>query len=191
MIFSCVPIFDFGVGPVKPFIGTVVSSSIGPITTPRPTVSLDTSAYYERLENEISPLKDGILSNFVQLSGTVWIILGVITLGGALKDKNSPNLQSGLWQIVGGSMVLFAARFFDKIYNEGKFLTKIIRYSSSYAVIGGGLWMVWGVIVLAGALKDKTGPALQSGIWQIVGGGLIMAAAGMLAKVNTSLTSTY
>jgi len=44
----------------------------------------------------IGPLKD-ILFSFVHLSGTIWVILGVITLGNVLKDKNSPNLQSGLW----------------------------------------------------------------------------------------------
>lgn len=39
-------------------------------------------------------------------------------------------------------------------------------------------------IVLAGGLKDKNGPALQSGIWQIVGGGLIIAAAAFFATIN-------
>ncbi|MEG0570365.1 MAG: hypothetical protein RR806_01490 [Oscillospiraceae bacterium] len=53
-----------------------------------------------------------------------------------------------------------------------------------FATIGGGLWLVWGVIVLAGGLKDKNGPALQSGIWQIAGGGLIIAAARLFAGLT-------
>ncbi|EMF0474608.1 hypothetical protein IBQ12_000943, partial [Enterococcus hirae] len=46
---------------------------------------------------------------------------------------------------------------------------------------GGGLWLIWGTVILAGALKDKNGPQLQQGIWQIVGGGLILVAAGWFA----------
>ena len=56
-------------------------------------------------------------------------------------------------------------------------LQQVLDLVSKFAIVGGGLWLVWGVIVLAGGLKDKNGPALQSGIWQIVGGGLIIAAA--------------
>ncbi len=38
-------------------------------------------------------------------------------------------------------------------------------------------------IVLAGGLKDKNGPSLQSGIWQVVGGGLIIAAAALFQNI--------
>ncbi len=62
-------------------------------------------------------------------------------------------------------------------------LNQIIGLVTQFAVIGGGLWAVWGVVILATALKDKNGPALQSGIWQIVGGGLIIAAAALFSSV--------
>lgn len=52
-----------------------------------------------------------------------------------------------------------------------------------FATYGGALWMVWGVVVLAGGLKDKNGPALQSGVWQIVGGGLILAAVVLFKQI--------
>ena len=52
------------------------------------------------------------------------------------------------------------------------------------ATAGGGLWTVWGVITLAGGLKDQNGPQLQSGMWQAIGGGLIVAAA-LLFKTIT------
>lgn len=58
-------------------------------------------------------------------------------------------------------------------------LQQILDLVSTAVILGGGLWTVWGVIILAGGLKDKNGPALQSGIWQIVGGGLIIAAAAL------------
>ena len=62
-------------------------------------------------------------------------------------------------------------------------LTQVLNLITRFAIIGGGLWLVWGAVVLAGGLKDKNGPALQSGIWQIVGGGLIIAAAALFSSV--------
>ncbi len=63
-------------------------------------------------------------------------------------------------------------------------LNQVLELVTKFAIIGGGLWLVWGVVILAGGLKDKNGPALQSGIWQIVGGGLIIAAAALFASVT-------
>lgn len=62
-------------------------------------------------------------------------------------------------------------------------LDQVLTMITRFATIGGGLWLVWGVVVLAGGLKDKNGPALQSGIWQIVGGGLIIAAAVLFNSI--------
>ena len=62
-------------------------------------------------------------------------------------------------------------------------LNQVLTLVTKFAIIGGGLWLVWCVFVLAGGLKDKNGPALQSGIWQIVGGGLIIAAAALFSSV--------
>ena len=64
-------------------------------------------------------------------------------------------------------------------------LNQVLGLVSKFAIIGGGLWLVWGVVVLAGGLKDKNGPALQSGIWQIVGGGLIITAAALFTTLAT------
>jgi len=63
-------------------------------------------------------------------------------------------------------------------------LNQVLELVTKFAIIGGGLWLVWGVIVLAGGLKDKKGPALQSGIWQMVGGGLIIAAAALFSSIT-------
>ena len=62
-------------------------------------------------------------------------------------------------------------------------VTSALSLFSQFAIIGGGLWAVWGVITLAGGLKDQNGPATQSGVWQVVGGGLIIAAAALFSTL--------
>lgn len=62
-------------------------------------------------------------------------------------------------------------------------LNTVLNLISKFAIIGGSLWLLWGVVVLAGGLKDKNGPQLQSGIWQIVGGGIIIAAAALFTSL--------
>lgn len=59
----------------------------------------------------------------------------------------------------------------------------VISLLTKFTIIGGGLYAVWGAVVLGGALKDHNGPQMQSGIWQIVGGALIAAAAGLFATI--------
>lgn len=63
-------------------------------------------------------------------------------------------------------------------------LNTILGLMSSAAVLGGGVWLVWGAVVLAGGLKDQNGPQSQSGIWQCVGGGLIIAAAALFKTID-------
>lgn len=62
-------------------------------------------------------------------------------------------------------------------------LGQVLEMVTKFAIIGGGLWLVWGAVVLAGGLKDKNGPQLQAGIWQVVGGGMIIAAAALFSGV--------
>lgn len=38
-----------------------------------------------------------------------------MTFGGGLKDHNGPQTQSGLWQIVGGGMIIAAAQIFSAV----------------------------------------------------------------------------
>ena len=37
-------------------------------------------------------------------------------------------------------------------------VTSALQLFSQFAIIGGGLWAVWGVITLAGGLKTRTAP---------------------------------
>ena len=62
-------------------------------------------------------------------------------------------------------------------------LNTILSLFTKSAIIGGGLWLVWGAIVTGGALKDHNGPQIQTGVWQIVGGGLIIAAAALFQQI--------
>lgn len=66
-------------------------------------------------------------------------------------------------------------------------LNSIVNLMSSAAILGGGLWLIWGAVVLAGGLKDHNGPQQQSGIWQIVGGGVIIAAAALFKTLDINL----
>lgn len=43
-------------------------------------------------------------------------------------------------------------------------LQQVFTLVSRFTLVGGGLWLIWGTIILAGALKDKNGPQLQQGI---------------------------
>ncbi|BAR05916.1 hypothetical protein PSDT_1397 [Parascardovia denticolens DSM 10105 = JCM 12538] len=40
---------------------------------------------------------------------------GAVTLGGGLSDHNSPQIQNGVWKIVGGAIVIAAAGLFKTL----------------------------------------------------------------------------
>ncbi|OZG51622.1 MFS transporter [Pseudoscardovia radai] len=63
-------------------------------------------------------------------------------------------------------------------------LTTVLELFTKFATIGGALWLVWGAITLAGGLKDQNGPQLQSGIWQCLGGGMIIGAAVLFGTIS-------
>ncbi|WP_423059437.1 hypothetical protein [Brevibacterium linens] len=63
-------------------------------------------------------------------------------------------------------------------------LNTILGLMTTAAQLGGGLWLLWGAVVLAGGLKDQNGPQTQSGIWQVVGGGVIIAAATLFKTLD-------
>ncbi len=62
-------------------------------------------------------------------------------------------------------------------------LGTILDLVQKFATIGGGLWLIIGVFVLANGLKDHNGPPTKAGIWQIVGGGMIVAAAVLFKQI--------
>ncbi|WP_301895035.1 hypothetical protein [Bifidobacterium angulatum] len=44
--------------------------------------------------------------------------------------------------------------------DSGSVVTSALQLFSQFAIIGGGLWAVWGVITLAGGLKDQNTPVV-------------------------------
>ena len=62
-------------------------------------------------------------------------------------------------------------------------MSQALQLFVKFATIGGGLWIVWGVITLAGGLRDHQGPQIQSGVSQADDGGLIVAAAQLFSNI--------
>ena len=69
------------------------------------------------------------------------------------------------------------------VANTGGLVNNIFGFMVQFVIVGGALWTVWGVVVLAGALKDKNGPGLQGGVWQIVGGIMILVSAILFGQL--------
>ena len=63
------------------------------------------------------------------------------------------------------------------------FLSTVLDYIRTFAVMGGGLLCLWGVITLGTNIKDHNGPGIQQAIWQIVGGALIIAAGILFSSI--------
>lgn len=64
------------------------------------------------------PMLDTVITlivRIVQFAGGIWLLWGVIVLASALKDHNSPQMQSGIWQIVGGALILLASTLFSSL----------------------------------------------------------------------------
>ncbi|XCB29563.1 hypothetical protein RQN30_10220 [Arcanobacterium hippocoleae] len=64
------------------------------------------------------------------------------------------------------------------------FFAQAMKLLSTGVIAGGSIWLIFGIIVLAGGLKEHNGQQTQSGIWQAIGGALITAAGVWLTQVN-------
>lgn len=62
--------------------------------------------------------------------------------------------------------------------------TSIINLLKSAVLLGGGVYTIWGVVILGTSLKDHNGPGIQQGVWQIVGGLLILSAAVLFSSLT-------
>ena len=60
-------------------------------------------------------------------------------------------------------------------------LNELLDLFARFATAGGGIWAIWGVITLAGGLRSHDGQQTQTGMWQALGGVMIVAA-GQLFK---------
>lgn len=63
-------------------------------------------------------------------------------------------------------------------------LNQVTDMLTKFVTIGGGGLLVFGVITVGTNLKDHNGPAISSGVWQIIGGALIIAAAVLFGSIS-------
>lgn len=57
----------------------------------------------------------GLVSKAVLAGGAIWLGVGVVILALGLKNKEAPQIQSGIWQVVGGALITAAGGFFSSI----------------------------------------------------------------------------
>lgn len=117
------------------------------------------------------------------MGGAFWTLLGIIRFAGSLNEKNSPVLQSAIWQIASGVSVIFAAILFRTLNFDFEFVIKLLSFASKMVVFAGSMWILYGVIILADSLRNTNAPALESSIWQIIGGIFVCIAAFMLNNI--------
>lgn len=109
--------------------------------------------------------------------------MGVIRFAGSLNEKNSPGLQSAIWQIASGVSVILAAILFRTLNFDLEFLIKFLSFASKMVIFAGSMWILYGVIILADSLRNTNAPALESSIWQIIGGIFVCITAFMLNNI--------
>lgn len=57
----------------------------------------------------------GLLQKAVLAGGTIWLVIGAVILGLGLKNKEAPQIQSGIWQVVGGALITAAGAYINSI----------------------------------------------------------------------------
>ena len=119
----------------------------------------------------------------IGFGGALWSFWGLIRLAIALRDKNGPGLQASIWQMCGGFGVIAAANLFKKVSFDYVLVAEFLVSASKLGVLGGILFSLWGVFILAESLRNMNSPLIENGIWQIVGGVLISYASGLLNKI--------
>ena len=67
-------------------------------------------------------------------------------------------------------------------------ITQAQSLLSKAATAGGGLWAVWGLVQLGMSIKDHNGPGIGGAVWQIVGGGVIIAAGQLIGNLSLTMS---
>lgn len=57
----------------------------------------------------------GLLQKAVLAGGAIWLVIGAVILGLGLKNKEAPQIQSGIWQVVGGALITAAGAYINSI----------------------------------------------------------------------------
>ena len=57
----------------------------------------------------------GLVQRAVLAGGGIWLAIGAVILGLGLKNKEAPQIQSGIWQVVGGALITAAGVYLNSI----------------------------------------------------------------------------
>ncbi len=57
----------------------------------------------------------GLVQRAVLAGGAIWLVIGAVILGLGLKNKEAPQIQSGIWQVVGGALITAAGVYLNSI----------------------------------------------------------------------------
>ena len=57
----------------------------------------------------------GLIQRAVLAGGGIWLAIGAVILGLGLKNKEAPQIQSGIWQVVGGALITTAGVYLNSI----------------------------------------------------------------------------
>lgn len=57
----------------------------------------------------------GLVQKAVLAGGSIWLAIGAVILGLGLKNKEAPQIQSGIWQVVGGALITAAGAYLSSI----------------------------------------------------------------------------
>lgn len=56
-----------------------------------------------------------LVQRAVLAGGSIWLVIGAVILGLGLKNKEAPQIQSGIWQVVGGALITAAGVYLSTI----------------------------------------------------------------------------
>ncbi|MDR1150365.1 MAG: hypothetical protein LBJ93_01910 [Clostridiales bacterium] len=124
----------------------------------------------------------------IQIGGGLWLVLGTIRLASSFKERSGSGIQSSIWQMAGGIAVILVMQLFGSVLNRSFLETlylvhEILLLACKYIQLGGAFWAIFGVLAVANAFKNFNSPELESGIWQIVGGTLVVSSGILLRLI--------
>ena len=67
---------------------------------------------------ELWPQIMNVIKVAVTTGGTIWLAVGAIIFALGLKNKEAPQIQSGIWQMIGGAVIIAVGVVFSTISFE-------------------------------------------------------------------------
>lgn len=64
------------------------------------------------------------------------------------------------------------------------YLSQGMALISKGLIAFGGVWTVWGIVILASGLNEHNGQDIKQGMLRAIGGALIIAAAAWLTTID-------